>query len=86
MISFVSENLFNNLDCANSIGVSDLGECESVFIHPNPVNNESSVSGLNNYKSLTIKTLCGKIVYHKEVFSKTTILTSLLRAYILLSC
>ena len=70
MISFVSENLFNNLDCANSIGVSDLGECESVFIHQNPINNEFSVSGLNNYKSLTIKTLCGKIVYHKEVFSK----------------
>ena len=49
MISFVSENLFNNLDCANSIGVSDLGERESVFVHPNPVNNEFSVSGLNNY-------------------------------------
>ena len=70
MISFVSENLFNDLDCANSIGVNDVGVGENVFILPNPVNNEFSVSGLNNYKSLTIKTLCGKIVYHKEGFSK----------------
>ena len=70
MISFVSENPLNDLDCANSIGVNDVGVGENVFILPNPVNNEFSVSGLNNYKSLTIKTLCGKIVYHKEGFSK----------------
>jgi len=66
MISFVSENLFNNLDCANSIGVNDEGGDENVFILPNPVHNQFSVSGLNNYKSLKIKTLCGKIVYRKE--------------------
>ena len=70
MISFVSENLFNDHDCANSIGVNDVGVGENVFILPNPVNNEFSVSGLNNYKSLTIKTHCDKVVYHKEGFSK----------------
>ena len=66
MISFVSENLFNDLDCANSIGVNDENVGENVFILPNPVRNQFSVSGLNNHKSLTIKTLCGKIVYRKE--------------------
>ena len=66
MISFVSENLFNNLDCANSTRINDGDADENVFILPNPVQNQFSVSGLNSYKSLTIKTLCGKIVYRKE--------------------
>ena len=66
MISFVSENLFNNLDCTNSTGVSGGGVEENIFILPNPVQNQFSVSGLNNYKSLTIKTLYGKTVYRNE--------------------
>ena len=69
MISFVSEKLFNNLDCANSISINDEVARENVFILPNPVQNQFSVSGLNNYKSLTIKTLCGKIVYRKKGYS-----------------
>ena len=66
MISFVSENLFGNLDCANSTSINDEGAGENIFILPNPVHNQFSVSGLNNYKNLTIKTLCGKIVYRKK--------------------
>ena len=65
MISFVSEKLFNNLDCANSTSINDVGADENVFILPNPVHNQFSISGLNNYKSLTIKTLYGKTVYRK---------------------
>ena len=66
MISFVSENLFNNLDCANSTRIIDGDSDENVFILPNPVHDQFSVSGFNNYKSLSIKTLYGKTVYRKE--------------------
>ena len=66
IISFVTENLFNNLDYANSISISERGAGENIFILPNPIQNQFSVSGLNNYKSLTIKTLCGKTVYSNE--------------------
>ena len=70
MISFVSENLFNNLDCANSTKINDGDSDENVFILPNPVHDQFSVSGFNNYKSLSIKTLYGKTVYRKENDSK----------------
>ena len=66
MISFVSENLFNNLDCANSTRINDGDAGENVFILPNPVHDQFSVSGFNNYKSVSIKNLYGKTVYRKE--------------------
>ena len=66
MISFVSENLFNNLDCANSTKINEGTAGENIFVLPNQVHNQFSVSGFKNYKSLSIKTIYGKTVYHKE--------------------
>tara|TARA_B100001094_G_C17504019_1_gene472393 strand:- start:40 stop:336 length:297 start_codon:yes stop_codon:yes gene_type:complete len=68
VIDFVSEALFNNLNCNNT----SLEEIKQSVAHvfPNPTKSNISLSGCGKVKSLYLKNIYGETILQKEKSSE----------------
>ena len=64
VIDFVSEALFNNLNC-NNISLEEIKQ-SITHVFPNPTKNNISLSGCGKVKSLYLKNIYGETVLQKE--------------------
>ena len=62
MINFVSENLYNDLDCSN-IGVAELERIEKPLIFPNPTESKFSIRSLKRIYKVVISNLKGVVIF-----------------------
>ena len=65
MINFVSENLYNDLDCSN-IGVAELERIEKPLIFPNPTESKFSIRSLKRIYKVLISNLKGVVIFKSD--------------------
>ena len=65
MINFVSENLYNDLDCSN-IGVAELERIEKPLIFPNPTESKFSIRSLKRIYKVVISNLKGVVIFKSD--------------------
>jgi poly(3-hydroxybutyrate) depolymerase len=65
MINFVSEHLYNDLDCS-SVGVAELERTEKPLIFPNPTESKFSIRSLKRIYKVVISNLKGVVLFKSE--------------------
>ncbi len=66
----------NGLDIPNTICYNELVVVNSLFVYPNPIENEIIVAGTGKNGELKIYTLSGQLVLHQETFVLETIVNT----------
>ena len=65
VIDFVSEALFDNLNC-NNVSLEEIKQSVT-HVFPNPTKNNISLSGCGKVKSLYLKNIYGKLFYKRKL-------------------
>ena len=70
MVSFVSEHLYNDLDCS-IVGVEELVNTDKPLIFPNPTESKFSIQSLKRIYKVVVSNLKGVVIFKSE--NSTTI-------------
>lgn len=65
MVAFVSEHLYNDLDCAN-VGVEELVNTDKPLIFPNPTESKFSIQSLKRIYKVVVSNLKGVVLFKSE--------------------